>query len=217
MRFAGKSLFLLSTFFVLIFLFQNCSKSSQNDHNPQNDLVSKAKTPPDTDGLDQQDDELVLSDLSTQTLPQEKVDEIRIRVRECERLLGSQRVDCVQSAIEHYYSELSHYGFSIVSGYNCILAYKRMSKNSVLFDSTCHASNSHDERAGLHLGECVDRSAIAFYRHGRNFEKLRVLVNYTHAYEKTAEIYKFNSASPVFTDACKKTFRAVPLGISVDL
>lgn len=217
MYFGGKSLLLFSIFLVLVALFQNCAKSSVDSHDPKNDPVSKAETPKETDGLDQQDDELLLYDLNAQVLPQEKVDEVRTKIRECERLLGSQRVDCVRSSIEHYYSELSHYGFSVVSGYNCILAYKRLHQNSILFDSTCHTSSSRDGRAGLHLGECIDSSAVTFYRHGRNFERLHLLVNYRVAYEKTAEIYQFNPAAPIFFDACKKEHHATSLGISVDL
>jgi hypothetical protein len=209
---------------LLLICFQNCGQQRPQESaaSPGDDHVIKL-CPPGSEGLegcasttstDLQDESLLTEAIGSENtpLPPQKRDDLNLNVKKCEKLLGSQRSDCLDEAIKAYYEALSKVGYVVSSGLDCFLAYKPGLNGAIHYVSTCKTVARLDERRGLHLDACLkfpgvrkslDKiSAFAFFRRAKVFEHLDSVVRYPQASPKHVEIYDFNRNSPVFKDAC---------------
>jgi hypothetical protein len=221
-KLAQKHKFFLALLFgvLLVTAFQNCAQPKQEDP-PGDDIVSKL---PSDSSIDLQDTQLLSTSFqeNNSDLSANVITTIRSKLAICELTLGSQRTDCMKGVLALYYEELSKIGYVVTKGTECYLAYKKSLPNTIHFDSTCESSPLKDFRRLLHLDECLvfptttQSSAVAFFRKGRNFERLDVKVAYRQPGIKHTEIYTTSSQAPIFKDACGNEYRAGASGVFVD-
>ena len=234
-----RAAFSVAIILCLIVLFQNCGQSHKGPTNPLDDIVSKIDS-----GVDGSDDEIVISGIElaaaeelgiSGTLGDELIpapsDDLLAKLKECRRIVGEERLDCIEEALDLYYALLeTQAGYTVLRSEHCLFAFKKTESPgmTVLFDSTCRYDSNLFGLISLHLDECLlvpssinprmtTESAWLPFRRGRHFQRLRDRANYIESGTKQIGIFGATINGADVRDACGTVIRAQDLGINTSL